>query len=101
MALLDQRHPDNAPGPWFVDTTCIDCDACRQCAPGLFADRAGQSVVARQPRDDDEERAAAVALLVCPTGSIGKTGPKPPLEGLLPQELEDGVYLCGYNAESS
>jgi len=101
VATLSKRHPDNAPGPWFVDTTCIDCDGCRQVNPELFVDRSGQSVVGRQPRTSAEERDAAIGLLVCPTGSIGRTGPKPSLEGLLPQELEDGVFLCGYNAESS
>lgn len=101
MANPRRRHPGNAPGPWFVDDTCIDCDASRQCAPALFGERAGQSVVIRQPSTADEISAAARAMLACPTGSIGTSQPPGDLDGLFPQELEDGVHYCGYNAESS
>jgi hypothetical protein len=37
-----------------VDDSCIDCDASRQCAPELFADRGGKSVLLRQPETPDE-----------------------------------------------
>lgn len=36
MARIDLVHPDNAEGPWFVDTRCIRCDAARHWAPGLI-----------------------------------------------------------------
>jgi len=36
MANLEKRLPENAPGDFFVDSTCIDCDACRQIAPAVF-----------------------------------------------------------------
>jgi glyoxylase-like metal-dependent hydrolase (beta-lactamase superfamily II) len=103
MANPRRRHPDNAPGPWFVDTSCIDCDASRQCAPDLFGEVGGQSVVIRQPASPAELVAAARALLACPTGSIGCAElPRDlDLDPLYPQELEDGVFYCGYNAESS
>jgi len=101
MANPRRRHPDNLPGPWFVDDTCIDCDASRQCAPDLFAERGGQSVVIRQPVTPDEVAAAARAMLACPTGSIGSGEPPRDLDRLFPHELEDGVHYCGYNAESS
>jgi hypothetical protein len=29
MARVALRHPDNAPGDWFVDERCIDCGTCR------------------------------------------------------------------------
>ena len=32
MANLKKRVPENFPGDFFVDSTCIDCDACRQIA---------------------------------------------------------------------
>lgn len=101
MAAPAKRRAENVAGPWFVDSTCIDCDACRQCAPGIFEDAGGMSAVVRQPATEAELREAARALLACPTGSIGVQGPKPPLEGLFPQELEDGVFYAGFNAESS
>ena len=33
MANPKKRVPENVPGDFFVDSTCIDCDACRQIAP--------------------------------------------------------------------
>src|ERR1043165_5829513 len=30
MASLQQRLPENVPGDFFVDSTCIDCDTCSQ-----------------------------------------------------------------------
>jgi len=101
MAQPSRRHSGNAPGPWFVDDTCINCDASRQCAPDLFVEREGQSVVARQPSTEAEIVAATRAMLICPTASIGVVGIKPPTEGLFPVELDEGVYLCGFNSPKS
>ncbi len=106
MADPGRRHPANAPGPWFVDTTCIDCDASAQCAPWMFAHVDDQAVVVRQPATPDEERDAARALLACPSGSIGTTGTFPVLADLYPHHLGDTalgsrVFYCGYNAADS
>ena len=103
MADPRLRHPANVPGPWFVDTTCIDCDACRQLAPAVFAESAGhgQSTVWRQPASADDEEAAARALLACPTASIGAQGRTIDAEGLFPQEIADGVFYCGFNSRDS
>jgi glyoxylase-like metal-dependent hydrolase (beta-lactamase superfamily II) len=101
VADAARRHPGNVPGPWFVDRSCIDCDASRQCAPWMFGEADGQAIVVRQPATPDEERAAARALLACPTGSIGVVGAKPDTHGLFPQPLEDGVFYCGFNSEKS
>ena len=101
MAKAARRRPGNAPGPWFVDDTCIDCDACRQLAPTVFADLDGQSAVRRQPASTDEVRGAARALLACPTGSIGTSDALPDPATLYPLELDDGVFYCGYNARAS
>ena len=102
MARVDQAHPANADGDWFVDTRCIDCDACRQLAPGVFVRGRGQSLVGAQPGGDP---AADVwrAALTCPTRSIGtrsrRRGPEP--AELLPAEVDAGVWFCGYNSEDS
>jgi hypothetical protein len=58
MANLALRLPENVPGDFFVDSTCIDCDACRQIAPKTFSDIGTTSIVQRQPADDEEERGA-------------------------------------------
>ena len=38
MANPKKRVPENVPGDFFVDSTCIDCDACRQIAPTVFGE---------------------------------------------------------------
>lgn len=101
MANPERKHPQNVPGPWFVDDTCIDCDASRQCAPDIFGHVGNQSVVIRQPETEDELARAARALLICPTASIGLTGPKPTFDGLFPWEIDGGVHLCGFNSPKS
>jgi glyoxylase-like metal-dependent hydrolase (beta-lactamase superfamily II)/ferredoxin len=101
MAKEQRRHLANVPGPWFVDDSCIDCDASRQCAPALFGAAFGQSVVVRQPETEAEVLAATRAMLACPTSSIGVTGPKPRAAGLFPEPIEGGVFYCGYNARES
>jgi glyoxylase-like metal-dependent hydrolase (beta-lactamase superfamily II)/ferredoxin len=102
MADPRRRHPASVPGPWFVDTTCIDCDACRQIAPAVFAESdVGQSTVMRQPESAEDRRAAARALVACPTASIGVEGGHVDAAGLFPQEIADGVSYCGFNSEKS
>lgn len=100
MANRARAHPDNAPGAWFVDDSCSDCDASRQCAPALFRRVGEQSVIARQPESAEEIAAATRALLACPSASIGVDGIKPDLS-VFPQELTEGVFYCGYNSEKS
>ena len=63
MASLQQRLPENVPGDFFVDSTCIDCDTCSQLAPGIFRDHGDQCSVYHQPettpkqtRDDGPRR---------------------------------------------
>lgn len=102
MADPRRRHPASVPGPWFVDTTCIDCDACRQLAPDVFTDSdVGQSTVKRQPASAEDERAAARALVACPTASIGVEGRRIDADGLFPQEIAEGVFYCGFNSADS
>src|SRR5712691_5127508 len=66
MAQTDQRLPQNVEGEFFVDSTCIDCDACRQIAPASFRDHGGQSSVYRQPQNPCELHRALMALVACP-----------------------------------
>ncbi len=103
MARWTERLPENADGEFFVDATCIDCDACRQIAPTTFHDHGGQSSVFCQPSEPEERRRALMALVACPTASIG-TEPKANAgEGVraFPAPVLDGVYFCGFTAESS
>jgi glyoxylase-like metal-dependent hydrolase (beta-lactamase superfamily II)/ferredoxin len=105
MARAALRIAENAEGPYFVDDSCIDCDLCRQIAPATFvrADRTRQSAVARQPNDDSERTRAAMALVACPTSSIGTSDKRGVSEAsrAFPEPIDDGVFFCGYASESS
>jgi hypothetical protein len=43
MADPAHRLPENVEGSFFVDSTCIDCDTCRQIAPATFGGRAANA----------------------------------------------------------
>lgn len=103
VASLKQRLPENVPGEFFVDSTCIDCDTCRQLAPEVFGETGEFSYVASQPGDQHAIRNALRALLACPAGSIGTVGPNQALEVRkdFPLELEPGLYYCGFNSSKS
>jgi ferredoxin len=74
MALLSEKTPDNVPGRYYIDASCIDCDQCRVLAPDFFARNAddGFSYVSRQPITDDEIALVEEALAACATDSIGR-----------------------------
>jgi ferredoxin len=76
MADKTQKVPENVPGRFYVDVTCIDCDLCRETAPANFIrqDDEGHSYVIRQPRDAAEEAACLAALEECPVEAIGDDG---------------------------
>ena len=103
MAQLALRIDANTPGDFYVDSSCIDCDACRQIAPSVFHDAGSQSAVFHQPSDDVELFAAQKALLACPTSSIGSVA-KHDMGAALrayPELVEDDVYRCGFTSENS
>ena len=103
MANVALRLPRNVPGDFFVDSTCIDCDACRQIAPATFGEHVDYSIVHHQPETDHETRRAMMALVACPTASIGTTEHHDAHLGIdaFPEQLAENVYYCGFNAESS
>jgi glyoxylase-like metal-dependent hydrolase (beta-lactamase superfamily II)/ferredoxin len=103
MANLKKRVPENAPGDFFVDSTCIDCDACRQIAPAVFGEAAETSYVHTQPAKPTERRRALQALLACPSGSIGCQGDDDVKAVMndFPLLVEEPVYYCGYNSPKS
>ena len=103
MAQLALKLADNVDGEFFVDSTCIDCDACRQIAPTVFHDIGDQSAVYHQPETEEELLAAQKALISCPTASIGTASRHDMSRALasLPEHVDEDVYRCGYTAESS
>src|ERR671934_2670153 len=103
MANYKKRVPENVPGDFFVDSTCIDCDACRQIAPAVFGEAAETSFVKAQPVAATDRRQALRALLACPTGSIGCLGDDDVKAVMkdFPLLIEEPVYYCGYNSPKS
>src|SRR5262245_54358092 len=103
MANLAKALPTNVAGEWFVDSTCIDCDTCRQIAPQVFGEAADHSYVRQQPRTKDETRSALHALLACPTGSIGTRGANQAKVALadFPLPIDGDVFYCGFTSPKS
>src|SRR6476646_4778820 len=99
MARRAKQVPENIPGEFFVDSTCIDCDTCRQLAPATFSRSSarGMSIVHAQPATDAERRRAAMALVACPTSSIG-TESKLDVRAAaraFPELVAGDVFYCG------
>jgi glyoxylase-like metal-dependent hydrolase (beta-lactamase superfamily II)/ferredoxin len=106
MALPARRLPENAPGDLFVDDSCIACDTCRRVAPGVFGGGPWDTAfVARQPEGGAEWHRALMSLVACPVAAIGAAGRHPAGEAARsfpdPVDAADGVFHCGYAAESS
>lgn len=103
MANPKLRLAENVEGAFFVDETCIDCDTCRQLAPASFRDHGGQSSVYRQPATGAEAQRAMMALVACPTGSIGAGDRLNAKSGVnaFPFLIAENVYYCGFNSEKS
>ena len=76
MADCNDKVKGSAPGAWYVDNNCIDCDLCRSIAPELFdrADDAGLSVVTAQPQTETARQRCEEARDVCPVDAIGNDG---------------------------
>ena len=76
MANRNDKTPENAPGAYYVDATCIDCDLCRNVAPQFLTrqDEGGYTYVYRQPVSPEEIASAEEGLRACPTDSIGNDG---------------------------
>ena len=96
----------NAKGEFFVDSTCIDCDVCREIAPEVFGDSGGYSYVRSQPKNENERRKAVRALISCPVGAIGFAGDNSKSLILsvindFPILIDDDVFYCGFNSEKS
>jgi glyoxylase-like metal-dependent hydrolase (beta-lactamase superfamily II)/ferredoxin len=105
MASERLRLPENQPGPFFVDQSCIDCDTCRQLAPEVFSrsDRRGCSVVAHQPASDEQRRLTRLAVIACPVGAIGAADKRGLAEAAraFPVPLDAEVSTCGYASPDS
>ena len=76
MPDANERVNQNAPGPFYVDSCCIDCDVCRDTAPANFTRsfKHAYSYVSKQPENETERAACEEALACCPVEAIGDDG---------------------------
>ena len=76
MADKENIVKENVPGLYYVDSECIDCDACRDAAPDHFKQEEdeGYSFVFKQPVTPEEIEACDDAIEECPVEAIGKDG---------------------------
>jgi glyoxylase-like metal-dependent hydrolase (beta-lactamase superfamily II)/ferredoxin len=103
MANFNHAYPENIPGNFFVDETCIDCDLCRQIAPSVFKEDSDHSIVYHQPESAAETHRAAMALVACPTASIGTRQKldSRTAAASYPERIDENVYFCGYASRNS
>ena len=76
MANKNARFKENVEGKYYVDDSCIACDACCVEAPRFFAmnDDDGHAFLKLQPKTPDELEEAENALAACPVEAIGSDG---------------------------
>lgn len=105
MANPKKALPANVEGNFFVDSTCINCDACRQLAPQTFREHNDYSAVYHQPETGSDVQATYQALLACPVGSIGAVhSDRHHWERAMasfPLRLDDSLYYAGFNSDKS
>lgn len=104
MAKLEHTKPENTQGEFFVDSSCIDCDACRWMAPEIFSRNGNGSIVYHQPDSDYLRQKALEAMIACPTHSIGATQKERKLRETIrsfPIQIEDNVYHTGFHSPKS
>jgi ferredoxin len=76
MATYSHRYPQNAPGKYYVDDQCTDCDLCRETAPNNIRrnDHGGHSYVFRQPTAPEEVKQVQECVERCPCDAVGNDG---------------------------
>lgn len=76
MADKTIKYPDNVPGKYYVDETCIFCNLCESLGPNTFraADDGTHDYVFAQPANEEDEAAAQESMASCPVNAIGDDG---------------------------
>jgi ferredoxin len=74
MADREDKVPESVPGPFYVDTSCIQCGNCAEVAPENFTQGEELYYVYKQPDNDEEFESCQQALEECPVDAIGSDG---------------------------
>jgi glyoxylase-like metal-dependent hydrolase (beta-lactamase superfamily II) len=103
MASIARRLEENVPGDFYVDETCIDCDTCRRIEPTVFVEGRSFSCVGRQPENEGQKMRSLMALVACPTGSIGTVSRADarPAIAAFPEPVAENVSFCGFTSPDS
>lgn len=76
MANKGEKWPQNVKGKFYVDQSCIACDACVTSAPKNFImnEEEGHAYLSKQPSSPEEEEQCREAMEGCPVEAIGSDG---------------------------
>ena len=76
MADKNDKFEENINGRYYVDRSCIACDACNITSPDHFGmdEDDGHAFVIKQPSTPEEEELCQEAMEGCPVESIGSDG---------------------------
>jgi ferredoxin len=76
MANFDEKIEENVAGKYYVDKSCIACDACIITAPEHFRinEEKGYAFVFSQPESETQIVACKDAADGCPVEAIGEDG---------------------------
>ncbi|MCO5113963.1 MAG: ferredoxin [Bdellovibrionaceae bacterium] len=76
MADKNDKYDENAKGKFYVDRSCIACDACYTTAPDNFqiTEDYDHAFVMKQPENEEELERCQEALEGCPVEAIGLDG---------------------------
>jgi ferredoxin len=76
MADKTDKYDENIKGKYYVDRSCIACDACVTTAPDNFGmdEEDGHAFLIKQPSGEEEAEMCEEAMEGCPVESIGDDG---------------------------
>lgn len=75
ISMYMSKHPQNAPGRFYVTEDCLACETCQLLAPKNFryGDN-GFSYVFKQPGDPEEVKQCEEAVSYCPFEAVRNDG---------------------------
>ena len=76
MSDPKDKVKENVAGAYYVDSSCIDCDVCRDTAPDNFmrSDETAIPLSTSNRRTRKSEQLCDEAISCCPVEAIGKDG---------------------------
>ena len=111
MARMASRLAANAPGPFYVDGSCIDCGTCWRWDPDHFAPGEGQARVVCQPEGEPAVVRALLAQQACPVAAIGSPAEllrrhgsalaRQGFPSLLVSHSRGEIFYCGWASRRS